>query len=291
MPLGCPPRSRSAGSTRPATTPGPPSWPFAASSARRGDVVSPQGWPMTVIAAFGEPLTPQQVVERIPRATCPRRGLAAVLEHTRRSSTASSFRPDPGPRLGRGAARGSHSKADPAYLKTIRRVRDNVMSRSRPASSTATPRCDGAAAASYSSAIGRCGGSGSASGGRRRIRRRALLMTAVPGAGGGGRGDRRRRAADEVRRMATPTSPRCQGARGDGGLPGSAGSTGAAARWPMASRGLSVSTRSSGPATCSAALAKRRVYGEVDIDSIAGPSEVVLIADWTAGPEVSSRPT
>ena len=32
------------------------------------------------------------------------------------------------------------------------------------------------------------------------------------------------------------------------------------------------------------ALAKRQVYGEVDIDSIAGPSEVVLIADGTADP-------
>ena len=32
------------------------------------------------------------------------------------------------------------------------------------------------------------------------------------------------------------------------------------------------------------ALAKRQVFGEVDIDSIAGPSEVVLIADWTADP-------
>ena len=32
------------------------------------------------------------------------------------------------------------------------------------------------------------------------------------------------------------------------------------------------------------ALAKRQVYGEVDIDSIAGPSEVVLIADASADP-------
>jgi histidinol dehydrogenase len=39
-----------------------------------------------------------------------------------------------------------------------------------------------------------------------------------------------------------------------------------------------------GPGNLFVALAKRQVYGEVDIDSIAGPSEVVLIADWTAEP-------
>jgi histidinol dehydrogenase len=39
-----------------------------------------------------------------------------------------------------------------------------------------------------------------------------------------------------------------------------------------------------GPGNLFVALAKRQVYGEVDIDSIAGPSEVVLIADATADP-------
>src|SRR6476619_6698412 len=39
-----------------------------------------------------------------------------------------------------------------------------------------------------------------------------------------------------------------------------------------------------GPGNLFVALAKRQVFGEVDIDSIAGPSEVVLIADWTAEP-------
>src|SRR5262249_46924727 len=39
-----------------------------------------------------------------------------------------------------------------------------------------------------------------------------------------------------------------------------------------------------GPGNLFVALAKRQVYGEVDIDSIAGPSEVVLIADSTADP-------
>ena len=40
-----------------------------------------------------------------------------------------------------------------------------------------------------------------------------------------------------------------------------------------------------GPGNLFVALAKKQVYGEVDIDSIAGPSEVVLIADETARPD------
>ena len=40
-----------------------------------------------------------------------------------------------------------------------------------------------------------------------------------------------------------------------------------------------------GPGNLFVALAKKHVYGEVDIDSIAGPSEVVLIADETARPD------
>jgi len=39
-----------------------------------------------------------------------------------------------------------------------------------------------------------------------------------------------------------------------------------------------------GPGNAWVASAKRQVYGEVDIDSIAGPSEVLIIADTTAKP-------
>jgi histidinol dehydrogenase len=39
-----------------------------------------------------------------------------------------------------------------------------------------------------------------------------------------------------------------------------------------------------GPGNLFVALAKRYVYGEVDIDSIAGPSEVVVLADHTTNP-------
>ncbi len=39
-----------------------------------------------------------------------------------------------------------------------------------------------------------------------------------------------------------------------------------------------------GPGNAWVASAKRQVYGEVDIDSIAGPSEVLIVADGTANP-------
>ena len=40
-----------------------------------------------------------------------------------------------------------------------------------------------------------------------------------------------------------------------------------------------------GPGNQFVALAKKLVFGEVDIDSIAGPSEVVVIADETTRPD------
>src|SRR5690606_36483098 len=40
-----------------------------------------------------------------------------------------------------------------------------------------------------------------------------------------------------------------------------------------------------GPGNLFVTLAKRYVFGEVDIDSIAGPSEVIVLADETASPK------
>jgi histidinol dehydrogenase len=43
-----------------------------------------------------------------------------------------------------------------------------------------------------------------------------------------------------------------------------------------------------GPGNIYVAAAKRLVFGRVDIDSIAGPSEILVLADATAGPEVAA---
>ncbi|MCI4170985.1 histidinol dehydrogenase, partial [Bacillus spizizenii] len=42
--------------------------------------------------------------------------------------------------------------------------------------------------------------------------------------------------------------------------------------------------KNTGPGNINVALAKREVFGDVDIDMIAGPSEIVVLADETANP-------
>ena len=44
-----------------------------------------------------------------------------------------------------------------------------------------------------------------------------------------------------------------------------------------------------GPGNLYVALAKKEVFGRVDIDMIAGPSEIAIIADDTANPSICSR--
>jgi histidinol dehydrogenase len=52
--------------------------------------------------------------------------------------------------------------------------------------------------------------------------------------------------------------------------------------------GLSKVDKIVGPGNLFVALAKKYVYGEVDIDSIAGPSEVVVIADESTRPDFTA---
>src|SRR5436190_110761 len=52
--------------------------------------------------------------------------------------------------------------------------------------------------------------------------------------------------------------------------------------------GISKVDKIVGPGNLFVALAKRHVYGEVDIDSIAGPSEVVVIADESTRPDFAA---
>ena len=56
----------------------------------------------------------------------------------------------------------------------------------------------------------------------------------------------------------------------------------------MASRAIAKVDKIVGPGNLFVALAKRHVYGEVDIDSIAGPSEVVVIADDSTRPDFTA---
>ncbi|HMB03960.1 MAG TPA: histidinol dehydrogenase, partial [Isosphaeraceae bacterium] len=243
----------------------------------KGNVVSPQGRART-IAAFGEPLTPQQVVERIC-ADVQCRGLAAVLDYTARLD---------GVALGPSAVRVAREElgdafraADPAYLRTIRRVRDNILAfqagilnrdavmrrgvgnelrlRYRPLRRVGV--CIPGGAAAYPS---------------------SLLMTVVPAQAAG------------VEQIAVVVPPTPFGGYNADLLAAChalgvtevhrIGGAQAVAALAYGVAGIPAVDKIVGPGNLFVALAKRQVYGEVDIDSLAGPSEIVLIADASADP-------
>ena len=89
----------------------------------RGDIVSESGRQRT-IELFGEPLTPQQVVARICHDV-QTGGLNALLDYTDRLDgkrlTPQTLRVSPE------ESTAAHAAADPEYLATIRRIRDNIV--------------------------------------------------------------------------------------------------------------------------------------------------------------------
>ena len=56
-------------------------------------------------------------------------------------------------------------------------------------------------------------------------------------------------------------------------------------RWPTARRRIAPVAKIVGPGNAYVAAAKRRVFGQVGIDMIAGPSEVLILADGHANPD------
>jgi histidinol dehydrogenase len=243
----------------------------------QGDVVSPQGRART-IAAFGEPLSPRQVVERIC-ADVQRRGLGAVLEYTQRIDGVTlqpiSVRVSPH------ELRDAHGAADPAFLRTVRRVRDNILAfqsgiLNRDATMRRGTGCELGLRYRPLRRVGVCVPGGAAA------YPSSLLMTVVPAQAAG------------VEQIAVVVPPTPFGGYNTDLLAAChalevsevyriGGAQGVAAL-AYGVDGLEAVDKIVGPGNLFVALAKRHVYGEVDIDSIAGPSEVVLIADWTADP-------
>jgi histidinol dehydrogenase len=245
----------------------------------QGNVVSPQGKART-IAAFGEPLSPQQVVERICNDVA-ERGLDAVLDYSRRIDGA-NLTPDQ-VRVSPEELCEAHESADPAYLDTIARVSGNILAYQeaildrdkvfspgegielgllhRPLARVGV--CIPGGAAAYPSSV---------------------LMTVVPAQAAG---------VAEIA-IVTPPSPfggysadllACCHALGVTEVYRIGGAQGVASlAFGLPSIGLEPVDKIVGPGNLFVALAKRHVYGTVDIDSIAGPSEVVVIADGSAVP-------
>ena len=244
----------------------------------RGDVVSEAGRRRT-IELFGEPLSPQQVVERICLDVRDR-GLPAVLDYTEKLD---------GKRLDAQTMRVSedelaaaHAAAESDYLETIRRIRDQITQfqqsilardagitrqagdgrivlRQRYLPLQRAGICVPGGAAAYPS---------------------TLLMTAVPAQTAG------------VTNLAVVVPPTDFGGYNTDLLAAChelkindvyrIGGAQAVAALAFGVEGIPRVDKIVGPGNLFVALAKKFVFGEVDIDSIAGPSEVVLLADETA---------
>jgi histidinol dehydrogenase len=243
----------------------------------QGDVVTPQGRART-IEAFGEPLTPGEVVERICEAVR-LRGLEAVLDYTERLD---GVRLDgTSMRVSAAELRAAHQSADQAYLKTIRRVRNNILAFQsgilhRDAVMRPGPGSELRLRYRPLRRVGVCIPGGAAA------YPSSLLMTVVPAQAAG---------VPEIAVVVPPT--RFGGYSGDLLAACQAlgvaevyriGGAQAVAALAYGIEGIAAVDKIVGPGNLFVALAKRQVFGQVDIDSIAGPSEVVLIADWTADP-------
>ncbi len=243
----------------------------------RGDVVSPQGRART-LEIFGSSLTPRQVVERIC-GDVQARGLESVLEYTAKLDGV-ELRPDE-VRVSRDEMRDAFKKADRAYLRALRHVRSNVLSfqsgiLNRDASMRRGAGCELQLRYRPIRRVGICIPGGAAA------YPSSLLMTALPAQAAG---------VEQIAVVVPPT--RFGGYNVDVLAACHAlgltevhriGGAQAVAALAYGVEGIEPVDKIVGPGNLFVALAKRHVYGEVDIDSIAGPSEVVLIADATADP-------
>lgn len=241
----------------------------------RGDIVSEAGRRKT-IEVFGEPLTPRQVVERIC-GDVRTKGLPALLDYTKKLDradlTAASMRVSPD------ELKAAHAAVEPAFLESVRRIRRNILDfqqailhrdvrlershggylRQRYLPLARVGLCVPGGAASYPSTV---------------------LMTAVPAQAAG---------VKQIAVVAPPTkfgaeSPYIRATCHELGITELyriGGAQGVAAL-AYGVEGLERVDKIVGPGNSFVALAKQHVYGDVDIDSIAGPSEVVVVADSTA---------
>jgi histidinol dehydrogenase len=244
-----------------------------------GNVVSDAGRQKT-LEVFGTPMAPTEVVERIC-SDVRTQGLDAVLRYTAKLDnaqlSANTLRV-PGEELA-----SAHSRATPEFLETIRRIRDNILRfqtaivhrevqvelpqggwlRQRYLPLERVGICVPGGAAAYPSTV---------------------LMTAVPAQAAG------------VSQVIVVSPPTPNGAYNPDVLAvchelginevyrmGGAQAIAALAygldglvNGPMLKVDKIV-----GPGNQFVALAKKFVYGDVDIDSIAGPSEIVVLADET----------
>jgi histidinol dehydrogenase len=247
----------------------------------RGNVVSEAGRQRT-IEVFGEPLTPLQIVEKICRDVRGQ-GLDAVLDYSARIDkarlTAQTLQ------VTTEELKAAHAQADPVFLATIRRIRANILEFQRavlPADITIARPHGSYLRQRYLplDRVGICVPGGAAA------YPSTVLMTAVPAQAAG------------VKELAIVAPPTKFGAYNQDllatchelgiGEVYRIGGAQAVAALAYGVEGVRRVDKIVGPGNIFVALAKKTVYGDVDIDSIAGPSEVVVIADAKARPDFTA---
>ncbi len=243
-----------------------------------GNVVSEAGRRKT-IEAFGEPLTPMQVVERICRDVRTH-GLDAVLEYTAKldGKTLSAAEL----RVPAAELAAAHAAADPAFLDALRRIRARL-ARFQQAilhrDVTLQTEHGGYLTQRYVPLrrVGVCVPGGAAA------YPSTVLMTVVPAQAAG---------VSEIAVVAPPTA---FGSYNQDLLATChelgvtevyrVGGAQAVAALAYGVDGMARVDKIVGPGNLFVALAKKFVYGDCGIDSIAGPSEVIVIANGTSRPE------
>ena len=238
----------------------------------RGDITSAEGRRRTK-EVFGRELTPAQVAETIC-GDVRDGGLKAVLDYTRRLDkvelTSETLR------VPAETLRQAHDRADDEFLATIRRIRDAVLEFQQavlPKDAQVTRSSGVTLSQRYLplARVGICVPGGAAA------YPSTVLMTAVPAQAAG------------VKELAIVAPPTKFGSYNEDLLATChelgisevyrVGGAQAVAMLAYGVEGVPPVDKIVGPGNLFVALAKKYVYGEVDIDSIAGPSEVVVLAD------------
>ena len=244
----------------------------------QGDIVSEAGKQRT-IELFGEALSPRQVVHVIC-GDVRDRGLKAVLDYTRRLDhrdlTAETIR------VSADELQQAHAAADPKFLASLRRIRANIaefqerilLEDARLVRQDGLSRVELRQRYRPLKRVGICVPGGAAA------YPSTVLMTAVPAKVAG------------VKEIAVVVPPTEFGGYNQSLLATCAevgvtevyriGGAQAVAALAFGVEGLPRVDKIVGPGNLFVALAKQHVFGEVDIDSIAGPSEVVVLADDSA---------
>lgn len=246
-----------------------------------GSVVSPRGRELTQ-KVFGAALSPAEVVHRIC-SDVKSNGSEAVVKYARAldnpSVSAETLR------VPVEMLEAAHKNASSDFLSSIRRIRENIVVfqssilhksvRIEPSPGVVLEQCF-----KPLRRVGICVPGGAAA------YPSTVLMTAIPAQCAG---------VDEIAIVAPPTplgayNPDMLAVCHELGIREvyAVGGAQAVAALAYGINEIPGVDKIVGPGNLFVALAKRYVYGEVDIDSIAGPSEVVVLADHTTNPSFAA---